>query len=251
MTTPASIIEKRMDSSLEIVYLLRRYERMRASTPSPHDAEFGIMMQAFKSTPVDILWHTLRNVNMDVRSESFHPLTRPKSTSTKELTIAHSPQDVITPPSTGIFNIPWTIDGTACNFLTLGLPIIPLYGDGDLTTSKFIQDEVEWSSSPIFTISCICPTGHIISPLNPIKGMVAGINWFLISRRRRLKQCSYNISEADPPSTYMRCMQWPPISASIIIGPSIPSSSPKGGKEISGLGEKLCVIFCLATLSQG
>nr|GFB02685.1 hypothetical protein [Tanacetum cinerariifolium] len=45
-------------------------------------------------------------------------------------------------------------------------------------------------------------------------------------------------------------MQWPPISASIIIGPSVPLSSPRGGKRISGLGEKLCVILCLATLSQ-
>ncbi|GKD93117.1 hypothetical protein Tco_1372954 [Tanacetum coccineum] len=43
----------------------------------------------------------------------------------------------------------------------------------------------------------------------------------------------------------MRCMQWPPIFASNIIGPSFPSSSPKGGKKISGLGEKLCAAtFC-------
>ncbi|GKE66960.1 hypothetical protein Tco_1521121, partial [Tanacetum coccineum] len=55
----------------------------------------------------------------------------------------------------------------------------------------------------------------------------------------RLKQCLYSIFEADPPSTYMRCMQWPHISASMIIGPSVPSSSPRGGKRISGLGEKL------------
>nr|GEX43814.1 hypothetical protein [Tanacetum cinerariifolium] len=52
-----------MDSSLEIVYPLRRYELMRASTPSPHDVRV------------------------------FHPLTRTESTSTKALTIAHSPQD--------------------------------------------------------------------------------------------------------------------------------------------------------------
>ncbi|GJW49711.1 hypothetical protein Tco_0091062, partial [Tanacetum coccineum] len=47
------------------------------------------------------------------------------------------------------------------------------------------------------------------------------------------------------------CMQWPPISASMIIGPSVPSSSPRSGKKISDLGEKLCVILCLTTLSQG
>ncbi|GJY23457.1 hypothetical protein Tco_0397115 [Tanacetum coccineum] len=33
--------------------------------------------------------------------------------------------------------------------------------------------------------------------------------------------------------------------------PSIPSSSPMGGNEISGLGEKLYVTLCLATLCQG
>nr|GEW25548.1 hypothetical protein [Tanacetum cinerariifolium] len=116
---------------------------------------------------------------------------------------------------------------------------------------KFIQAEVECSSSPIFTSSCICPIGHIISSLNPIKGVVAGTNWFLIFGWSLLKQCSYNISEADTPSTYMQCIQWSLISASMIIGPSVPSSSPRGGKRISGLGEKLYVILCLATLSQG
>ncbi|GJX65304.1 gypsy type transposase [Tanacetum coccineum] len=120
---------------------------------------------------------------------------------------------VITPPSTGSFSIP----------------------DDDLTTTKFLQAEVECSSSPIFTSSCICSIGHIISPLNPIKGVVAGTNWFLISGRSRLKKCSYSISEADSPSTYMWCIQWPPTSASMIIGPSIPSSSSRGGKEIFGL----------------
>nr|GEW32680.1 reverse transcriptase domain-containing protein [Tanacetum cinerariifolium] len=40
-------------------------------------------------------------------------------------------------------------------------------------------------------------------------------------------------------------------SASMIIGPSVPSSSSKSRKKISVFGKKLCVIFCLATLSQG
>ncbi|GJR45817.1 hypothetical protein Tco_1313920 [Tanacetum coccineum] len=140
---------------------------------------------------------------------------------------------VITPPSTGIFSIPWAVNGIACSFLTHGLPIIPLYRDGDLTTTKFIKAEVESSSSPILTNSCICPIGHIISPLNPIKqGWASYAKIVLISGRSRMKQCSYNISEAEPPSTYMRCMQWPHISASMIIGPSVPSSSPRGGKRI-------------------
>ncbi|GKE07038.1 hypothetical protein Tco_1399056, partial [Tanacetum coccineum] len=43
---------------------------------------------------------------------------------------------VITPPSTGSFSIPCAVDGTACSFLTPGLLIIPLYGDGDLMTTK-------------------------------------------------------------------------------------------------------------------
>ncbi|GKF88119.1 hypothetical protein Tco_0258996 [Tanacetum coccineum] len=51
----------------------------------------------------------------------------------------------------------------------------------------------------------------------------------IISLRNLLKQCSYKISEEVPPSTYMRCTQCPPISASIIIGPSVPSSSLRGG----------------------
>ncbi|GJW48500.1 hypothetical protein Tco_0080146 [Tanacetum coccineum] len=116
---------------------------------------------------------------------------------------------------------------------------------------KFIQAEAECSSSPILTNNYICPIVHMIPPLNPIKRVVAGINCFLISRWSRLKQCSYKISEADPPSTYIRCTQWPLISASMIIGPSVPSSSPRGRKKISGLGEKLCVILCIATFFQG
>ncbi|GJS26100.1 hypothetical protein Tco_0486720 [Tanacetum coccineum] len=91
--------------------------------------------------------------------------------------------------------------------------------------------------------SCICLIGHIISPLNPIKGVVAGINWFLISERIRLKQFSYKIFEADMPSTYMRCMQLPPISASMIIGPSVPSSSPKGKKDLWVRRKALCDPF--------
>ncbi|GJV80585.1 hypothetical protein Tco_1516455 [Tanacetum coccineum] len=43
-------------------------------------------------------------------------------------------------------------------------------------------------------------------------------------------------------------MQWPPISASMIIGPSVPSSSPRGRKRISGFEDKLCVILCLNTI---
>ncbi|GKC30737.1 hypothetical protein Tco_1038031 [Tanacetum coccineum] len=117
---------------------------------------------------------------------------------------------------------------------------------------------------PIITV-CSGYSGFIaILTLSSIIGLVAdevssgpettahssGTNLLLFRAAHRLKQCSYKISEADPPSTYIRCTQWPPISASMIIGPSVPSSSPRGGNKISGLGEKLCVILCLATLSQ-
>ncbi|GJV03775.1 reverse transcriptase domain-containing protein [Tanacetum coccineum] len=118
-------------------------------------------------------------------------------------TIAHSSGinlllfRVITPPSTRISSIP----------------------DGDLTTMKFIQAVAECSSSLILTSSCICPIGHITLPLNPIKGVVAGIN------------CSYRISKADPLSTHIRCIQWPHISTSMIIGPSVPSSSLRAQKK--------------------
>nr|GFA06149.1 hypothetical protein [Tanacetum cinerariifolium] len=118
-----------------------------------------------------------------------------------------------------------------------GMILLLRNGEGDLTTMKFIQADVECSSSSIFTSNDICPRGHIISPLN--QGVFARINWFLIFRRNLLKQCSYKISEEEPPSTYMRCTQCPLILDSMIMGPSIPSSSPRVGKEITDSGEKL------------
>ncbi|GJV73972.1 hypothetical protein Tco_1493967 [Tanacetum coccineum] len=147
--------------------------------------------------------------------------------------------NVTVPPSTGNFNIPCVVDGTTRIFLIPGLPIIPLCWDGDLITMKFIHAEVECSSSPIFTSKDICPSGQMVSPLNPMRCVVAGTIWLLISGRSLMKQCSYRISEDAPPSTYIRCTKCPPISASMIIGPSVPSSSPKGRKEITVFGEKL------------
>ncbi|GKA33077.1 hypothetical protein Tco_0719444, partial [Tanacetum coccineum] len=155
-------------------------------------------------------------------------------------------RNVSTPPGTGNFNILQAVDATDWILLTPGLPIIPLYGDSDLTTAKSIQTEVEYSSSPIFTSSDNCPIGHIISPLKPMRGVVARTIWFFTSLLSLMKKCSYNIFEADPSSTYMRCTKWPPIFASITIGPFIPSSSAKGGNKISGSEEKLYVILCLA-----
>ncbi|GJZ03922.1 hypothetical protein Tco_0537197 [Tanacetum coccineum] len=83
-------------------------------------------------------------------------------------------RSVTVPPVTGNFNILWVVEGISLILLTHGLPIIPLYGECDLTTMKFIHAEVECSSSPIFISSDTCPSGHIISPLNPTKYVVAG-----------------------------------------------------------------------------
>ncbi|GJW85711.1 hypothetical protein Tco_0158856 [Tanacetum coccineum] len=91
----------------------------------------------------------------------------------------------------------------------------------------------------------------MVSPLNPVRYVVGGTIWLLISGRSLTKQCSYRISEDAPPSTYIRCKKCPHISASMIIGPSVPSSSPRGEKDIVVSGEKLWVTFCLATLSHG
>nr|GEV60251.1 transposase (putative), gypsy type [Tanacetum cinerariifolium] len=55
-----------------------------------------------------------------------------------------------------------------------------------------------------FRILDICPSGHIISPLNLISGVVTGTIRLLNSGWNLLKQCSYRISEEEPPSTYMR-----------------------------------------------
>ncbi|GJZ45261.1 hypothetical protein Tco_0592857 [Tanacetum coccineum] len=158
---------------------------------------------------------------------------------------------VIVPPLIGNFNILCAVDGTARFFLIPVMPIIPLCWDDDLITMKFIHAEVECSSSPIFNSKDIWPIGQMVSPLNPMSDVVAGIIWLLIFGRSLTKQCSYRTSEDAPPSTYIRCTKCPPISASMIIGPSVPSSSPKDGKEITVSEEKLWVILCLATLSHG
>ncbi|GJS93626.1 hypothetical protein Tco_0800594 [Tanacetum coccineum] len=60
-----------------------------------------------------------------------------------------------------------------------------------------------------------------------MRGAVDETIWFFTSIRNLLKQYSYSIFEAGPPSTYMWCMKWPSISASMIIGPFVLSSSSK------------------------
>ncbi|GJZ11808.1 hypothetical protein Tco_0546567 [Tanacetum coccineum] len=149
---------------------------------------------------------------------------------------------IVTVPSlNGNFNIPCAVDGTTWIFLIPVLPIIPLCWDADLITMKFIHAEVECSSSLIFTSRDIWPIGQMVSLLNPMRDVVAGIIWLLIFGRILMKQCLYRTSEDAPPSTYIRCTKCPPISASMIIGPSVPSSSPKDRKEITVSGEKLWV----------
>nr|GEW27555.1 reverse transcriptase domain-containing protein [Tanacetum cinerariifolium] len=143
------------------------------------------------------------------------------------------------------------LDKTSWILLSPGLPMIPLYGDGDLTIMKFIHAEVKCFSLPIFTSNDICHSSHIIYPLNPTSGVVVRTIWLLTSGQNLLKQCSYRISKDGPPSTYMRGTKCPTISTLIIIGPSVPSSSPTGGNEITVSKEKVWVILCLATLCHG
>ncbi|GJY57427.1 hypothetical protein Tco_0456542 [Tanacetum coccineum] len=76
---------------------------------------------------------------------------------------------VTVPSSTGNFNIPCAVDGTARIFLIPGLPIITLCWDGDLIIMKFIYAEVECTSSPILTSKAIWPSGQMVSPLNLIR----------------------------------------------------------------------------------
>ncbi|GJW27369.1 hypothetical protein Tco_0041180 [Tanacetum coccineum] len=114
---------------------------------------------------------------------------------------------VTIPSFSGNLIIPCAVDGTAWIFMRPGRPMIPLYGDGDRTTIKFIRALVECSSSPRDAINNICPNGQDISPLNSRSGVVAGVIRLLTSGQSLLKQCSYKTSEADPPSTYMRWMR--------------------------------------------
>ncbi|GKF95482.1 hypothetical protein Tco_0288217, partial [Tanacetum coccineum] len=94
---------------------------------------------------------------------------------------------VTTPPSIGNLSISWAVDGTAWIFLRPGRQMIPLYGDENMTTIKFIVVLVEFSPSPKDTISDICPNSQDISLLNPKRGVVAGTIWFFISGRSLLK----------------------------------------------------------------
>ncbi|GKD75333.1 hypothetical protein Tco_1333615 [Tanacetum coccineum] len=136
-------------------------------------------------------------------------------------------------------------------FLSPRRTMIPLYGDGDLTTMKFIVVLVECSPSSRDTANDICPNCYDISLLNPRSGVLAGVILLFIFGRSLLKQCSNNISEADSPSTYMRWMKWPSTSASITIGFSLLSLLARYGKDISWLVEKLCVTLCFIIRFNG
>ncbi|GKB04283.1 hypothetical protein Tco_0832426 [Tanacetum coccineum] len=106
------------------------------------------------------------------------------------------------------------------------ITVPPLIGNFNISCAV----DVECSSSPIFTSRDIWHIGQMVSLLNPMSDVVAGIIWLLISGRSLMKQCSYRTSEDAPPSTYIRCTMCPPILASMVIGPSVPSSSPKDEK---------------------
>ena len=80
------------------------------------------------------------------------------------------------PPSTGNLSIPCAMDGTARMADIPGLPMMPLYGEGDLITIKFIQAAVECSLLPTTTSNRICLMGHIFSHVKPVNYVVAGLN---------------------------------------------------------------------------
>ncbi|GJW96910.1 hypothetical protein Tco_0178718 [Tanacetum coccineum] len=94
------------------------------------------------------------------------------------------------PPTTRNFSISCAVDVNCLISLIPSLPMIPLYGDNDLTIMKLIHAFVECSASPIITKSLSCPSGHIVYPLKLVNDVVAGTIWLLISGRSRLKQCS-------------------------------------------------------------
>ncbi|GJY72814.1 hypothetical protein Tco_0477245 [Tanacetum coccineum] len=52
------------------------------------------------------------------------------------------------PPVTRNFIILCVVDGTTCIFRNPGLPMIPLYGDVDLTIMKSIHVDVKGPSAP-------------------------------------------------------------------------------------------------------
>ncbi|GJU05436.1 hypothetical protein Tco_1121866 [Tanacetum coccineum] len=98
-------------------------------------------------------------------------------------------------PSTGIFNDcrALLILELLCIFPDSWSSKIPLYIDNDLTTMKFIQAKAECSLSPILTNNCICPIGDNISPLNPIKGVVA-VKYYVLGEMR-VDECCNNRNE--------------------------------------------------------
>ncbi|GKC24450.1 hypothetical protein Tco_1026600 [Tanacetum coccineum] len=132
-------------------------------------------------------------------------------------------------------------------------------------TSKFCPSRVHSSLRPfsvrVDTMAIVCSgsrdhcTFHLDDPVVCNVTVLPSTGNFnipcAVDGQSLTKQCSYRISEDAPPSTYIQCTKCPPITASMIIGPSVPSSSPRGGKEIVVSEEKLWVTFCLAILSHG
>ncbi|GJS92285.1 hypothetical protein Tco_0774921 [Tanacetum coccineum] len=108
----------------------------------------------------------------------------------------------------GNFIMPWAVDGTAPRARIPDLPRIPLYCECDLTTKNFIHTVAWYGCFPQDTLRNICPKGQVISPENPTNGMTTGIKLRLIYGLIRKKQCSYKISKAFPPSTYIRWMSY-------------------------------------------
>nr|GEW27984.1 hypothetical protein [Tanacetum cinerariifolium] len=126
-----------------------------------------------------------------------------------------------------------------CSAMCHGTPVISASFQANMSRLRLSSETIVQSSRIILLLRrvsippgtrnfSILPIGHMISLLKPMRGAVARIILLFTFGRSLLKQCSYSISEADHPSTYIRCMKCPPISASMIIGPCVLSSSPEG-----------------------
>ncbi|GJU45897.1 hypothetical protein Tco_1203163 [Tanacetum coccineum] len=115
---------------------------------------------------------------------------------------------VTLPPSTGNFSIPWAVDGTARIAEIPGLPIMPLYGDGDLITIN--------NSSGCRGVLLIAnhngnrslPHGHLFFSREPVNDVVAGFNT-PFNLQGAVFGCNVSYSMSQAPLNYMRWMSRP------------------------------------------
>ncbi|GKB81665.1 reverse transcriptase domain-containing protein [Tanacetum coccineum] len=142
---------------------------------------------------------------------------------------------VTIPPCTGNLIISWAVDGIACISASPGLPKIPLYGDGDRITRKFIRAVVLCCSSPMATSSLIWPIGSIVSPVKlfitvvgrPKFSLVLSEDTPLHDRSNPHKSSRRRVNQED--SVFNRLGSRFP--RSIVIGPQNQEEPPREGGE--------------------